>query len=108
MPRDHRRGVGRPRGSWTLRIAGTALVVLAAAVVTSILLLAHSRVQARRDTPPSLSSKVVSALTVGLVNPGPTTAQDPVPARRMLRVSSGSLIFTTVTGTAQASSLEQW
>jgi hypothetical protein len=108
MPRDHRRGAARTRGSWTLRIAGTALVVLAAAAATSVLLLAHSKVEARKDTPPSLSDKVVTALTVGLVNPGPTTNLNPVPERRMMRVSGGLLSFKAVIDTAQAAALEQW
>ncbi|MEP7025697.1 MAG: hypothetical protein ABJB47_18225, partial [Actinomycetota bacterium] len=85
-----------------------ALVVLAAAAVTSVLLLAHSKVQARRDNPAPLSTKVVTALTVGLVSPGPTTPQHPVPARRMLEVRSGQLVFTTVTTHAEVSALEQW
>jgi hypothetical protein len=108
MPRDHRRGTARTRGSWSLRIAGTALVVLAAAAATSVLLLAHSKVEARKDTPPSLSDKVVTALTVGLVNPGPTTALNPAPGRRMMQVSGGLLSFKTVINTAQAAALQQW
>jgi hypothetical protein len=108
MPRDRRRSTARTRGSWSLRIAGTALVVLAAAAGTSVLLLAHSRVEARKDTPPSLSGKVVTALTVGLVNPGPTTALNPVPERRMMQFSGGLLSFRSVTGTAQATALQQW
>jgi hypothetical protein len=76
--------------------------------VTSVLLLAHSNVQARKDAPPPLSDKVVTALTVGLVNPGPTTAVNPVPARRMMRLAGGLLSFKTVINTAQAAALEQW
>jgi hypothetical protein len=108
MPRDHRRGAARIRGSWTLRIAGTALVVLAAAAATSVLLLAHSKVEARKDSPPSLSGKVVTALTVGLVNPGPTTNLNPVPERRMMQFAGGLLSFKAVLSTAQAAALEQW
>jgi hypothetical protein len=108
MPRDHRRGAARTRGSWTLRIAGTALVVVTAAAATSVLLLAHSDVQARKDAPPALSGKVVTALTVGLVNPGPTTALNSAPERRMMQVTGGLLNFKTVINMAQATALEQW
>jgi hypothetical protein len=108
MSRDHRRGAARTRGSWTLRIAGTALVVVAAAAATSVLLLAHSNVQARKDAPPALSDKVITALTVGLVNPGPTTALNTSPERRMMQVSGGLLNFKTIINTAQAPALEQW
>ena len=57
------------------------------------MLLAHSNVQARKDVTPSLSGKVVSTLTVGLVNPGPTTNLNPAPERRMMAVSGGLLNF---------------
>ena len=108
MSRDHRRGAARTRGSWSLRIAGTALVVVTAAAATSVLLLAHSNVQARKDAPPSLSGKVVSTLTVGLVNPGPTTDLNPAPERRMMAVSGGLLNFKTIINSSQAAALEQW
>ncbi|HXJ24873.1 MAG TPA: hypothetical protein VNH17_04195, partial [Streptosporangiaceae bacterium] len=75
MARAHSRGAGPLRGSWALRVGATALVIVAAAAVTSALLLAHSGVQARKDAATKLSRKVTSALTVGLYNPGPAPAQ---------------------------------
>jgi hypothetical protein len=108
MARAHSRGAGPLRGSWGLRVGGTALVIVAAAAVTSALLLAHSGVQARKDATPKLSRKVTSALTVGLYNPGPATAQHPRPLRQMLDSQAGLLIFTAALDPATQHALERW
>jgi hypothetical protein len=108
MARAHSKGAGPLRGSLALRVGGTALVIVAAAAVTSVLLLAHSGVQARKDATPKLSRKVVSALTVGLYNPSPTTPRHPRPVRQMLTLSAGLLTFTAAADPAVMRSLERW
>jgi hypothetical protein len=108
MARAHSRGAGPLRGSWALRVGGTALVIVAAAAVTSALLLAHSGVQARKDTATKLSRKVTSALTVGLYNPGPAPSPGQRPLRQMLDAQSGLLTFTAALDAGTQHSLERW
>jgi len=108
MARAHSRGAGPLRGSLALRVGGTALVIVAAAAVTSALLLAHSGVQARKDTTAKLSRKVTSALTVGLYNPGPATPQHPRPLRQMLDSQADLLTFTAALDSGTEHSLERW
>jgi hypothetical protein len=108
MARAHSRGAGPLRGSLALRVGGTALVIVAAAAVTSALLLAHSGVSARKDAATKLSRKVTSALTVGLYNPGPATPQHPRPLRQMLDSQSGLLTFTAALDPGTQRSLERW
>ena len=108
MARAHSKGAGPLRGSWALRVGGTALVIVAAAAVTSALLLAHSGVQARKDTATKLSRKVTSALTVGLYNPGPAPAQGQRPLRQMLDAQSGLLTFTAALDAGTQHALERW
>lgn len=108
MARAHSRGAGPLRGSLALRVGGTALVIVTAAAVTSVLLLAHSGVQARKDSGAKLSRKVTSALTVGLYNPGPTTPQHQRPLRQMLDSQSGLLTFTAALDPGTQQALERW
>lgn len=108
MARAHSRGAGPLRGSLALRVGGTALVIVAAAAVTSALLLAHSGVQARKDATAKLSRKVTSALTVGLYNPGPATPQHPRPLRQMLDSQADLLTFTAALDSSTEHSLERW
>ena len=108
MARAHSRGAGPLRGSWALRVGGTALVIVAAAAVTSALLLAHSGVQARKDAATKLSRKVTSALTVGLYNPGPPPSPGQRPLRQMLDAQSGLLTFTAARDAGTQHSLERW
>jgi Ricin-type beta-trefoil lectin domain-like len=108
MARTHSRRARHIRGSLAFRIGGTVLVIVTAGVVTSVLLLHHPGVRARQDANRALSARVSSALTVGLINPGPTTAQHPAAVRRMLNVTGHTLNFTTATNRATAAGLEQW
>jgi hypothetical protein len=84
------------------------LVIVTAAAVTSALLLAHSGVQARKNATARLSTKVTSALTIGLYNPGPATAQHPRPVRQMLDSQSGLLIFRAALDAGTLHTLERW
>jgi hypothetical protein len=108
MARAHSRGAGPLRSSLALRVGGTALVIVTAAAVTSVLLLAHSGVQARKDTGAKLSRKVTSALTVGLYNPGPAAPRQQRPLRQMLDSQSGLLTFTAALDPGTQRSLERW
>jgi hypothetical protein len=108
MARAHSRAAGPLRGSLALRVGGTALVIVAAGAVTSVLLLAHSGVQARKDNTARLSTKVISALTVGLYNPGPAAPQNSRPLRQMLDNQSGLLTFIVTRDAATQHSLERW
>ena len=109
MARAHSKSAGPLRGSRALRVGGTALVIVAAAAVTSTLLLAHSGVQARKDAAATkLSRKVASALTVGLYNPGPAAPRGQRPLRQMLDAQSGLLTFTAALDAATQHSLERW
>ena len=108
MARAHSRGAGPLRGSWALRVGGTALVIVAAAAGTSVVLLAHSGVQARKDSVTKLSRKVTSALTVGLYNPGPAIPHHSRPARQMLDSRAGLLTFTLALDPGTQHELARW
>ena len=83
MARAHSKSAGPLRGSWALRVGGTALVIVAAA-------------------------KVTSALTVGLYNPGPATPPGRRPLRQMLDAQSGLLTFTAALDAGTQHALERW
>lgn len=94
----------RSRGSWTPRIAGIALVLLAAATVASVLALTQGTARARRQPTPAaaapLPRNVVSGLTVELVNPGPPPRPASRPVPELLQESATGLAFTATGGQA--------
>src|SRR5262245_9305023 len=107
MARAHSKSAGPLRGSWALRVGATALVIVAAAAVTSALLFAHSTVHARQDASTKLSSKFTSALTVRVNHPGPAAPPGHRPLRQMLDAQSGLLTFTAALDASTQHSLER-
>ncbi len=102
MPGQRGTGARRSRGSWAVRIAGIALVLVAAVTVASILVFAQGTAHARRQSVEPLPSNVISPLTVGLVNPGPPPQPDP----ELLHLSATGLAFTASGG--WASPAQEW
>ena len=98
----------RSRGSWVIRIAGATGVIVAAAIVVVVLVLTQGTARARRQAANPLPRNVISAVTVGLVNPGPPPRRDSRPVSELLYLSATGLAFTASGGTAQASPAQEW
>jgi hypothetical protein len=108
MPGQRGISAGRSRGSWAIRIAGIALVVLAAAIVASVLVFNKGTAGARAHPAAPLPTNVVSPpLTVALVNPGPPPQRNSRPGSEMLQESATGLAFAATGGAGQASS-QDW
>ena len=108
MPGQRGIAVRRSRGSWAVRIAGAAGVIVAAAIVVGVLVLTQGTARARRQAAGPLPRNVISAVTVGLVNPGPPPRRDSRPVSELLYLSATGLAFTASGGTAQASPMQEW
>ena len=99
-------GARRSRGSQAVRIAGAAGAIVAAAAVVAVLLLTQGT--ARRQSAAPLPRNVISAVTVGLVNPGPPPRRDSRPVSALLNMSATGLAFTASGRAGQASPAEEW
>jgi hypothetical protein len=108
MPGQRGIAVRRSRGSWAVRIAGAAGVIAAAAIVVGVLVLTQGTARARRQAAGPLPRNVISAVTVGLVNPGPPPGRDSRPVSELLYLSATGLAFTASGGAAQASPTQEW
>ena len=95
----------RSRGSWTPRIIGIAVVLAAAAVAASVVLLSPAARPARPPRP--LPGRVQSVQTAGLVSGGPPAAGK-VPAAQQLLASSSGLAFSPVPAAELAAGNPQW
>lgn len=108
MPGQRGAGARRARGSWAVRIAGIAAVIVAAATVVVVLVLTQGTARARRESAAPLPRKVISALTIGLVNPGQPPGQSSRPVAELLYLSATGLAFTAAGGPGQVSPAEEW
>ncbi len=108
MPGQRGVAARRSRGSRVIRIAGATGVIVAAAIVVVVLVLTQGTARARRQAAGPLPRNVISAVTVGLVNPGPPPRRDSRPVTELLYLSATGLAFTASGGTAQASPAQEW
>ena len=105
MPGQRGIGARRARGSWAVRIAGTAGVLVAAATAASVIIVSQPAARARRQVPAPLPSRVINVLTIKLVNPGPPTRADSRPFPEKLYLSATGLAFTA---SGPASPADEW
>ena len=108
MPGQRGISARRSRGSWALRITGTVLAIVTAAIVASVLVLAQGTAHARRQSAPSLPRHVLSTVAIGLVNPGRPPRRDAHPAPGQLYLSATGLAFAPSGGASQASAAGEW
>lgn len=108
MPGQRGTGARRARGSWVVRIAGTAGVIVAAVTAAGVLVLNQGTARARRPAATPLPRNVINGQTVKLVNPGPPPRQDSRPVPEKLYLSATGLAFTASSGAGQASPAEEW
>jgi len=105
----------RAKGSWTLRLAGVGVVVvLAAGGLTYYLGSQHPAPSKRHHQRAALSSRVVKAQTVGIIDFGPDDdgdafANDTDDHPLMLRPArSGRLVFAVIPPSVRANGTPKW
>ena len=108
MPGQRGTGARRARGSWAVRIAGTAGVIVAAATAASVLVLNQGTARARPQAAAPPPRNVINGQTVSLVNPGPPPRRDSRPVPENLYLSATGLAFTASAGDRQASPAQEW
>jgi hypothetical protein len=106
MPGQRGTYARRSRGSWAVRIAGIALVLVAAGTAASFLVFGRAAAHPRRHSADPLPSNVISPMTIGLVNPGPPPRQNSRPVSELLYLSATGLAFTASGG--QAAPAQEW
>ena len=108
MPGQRGTGVRRARGSWAVRIAGTAGVIVAAVTAASVLVFNQGTARARREAAAPLPRNVINGQTVRIVTRGPPPRPDSRPVPEKLYLSATGLAFTARGGAGQASPAEEW
>ncbi|HUJ06345.1 MAG TPA: hypothetical protein VLX31_09600 [Streptosporangiaceae bacterium] len=104
----------RAKGSWIPRLTGLGIVVvLAAGGLTAYLASQHPAPSPRRHRPAALSSKIVRAQTVGIIDFGPDDdgdpfANDPDDHPLMLEPTRTGLEFATISRAEMTNGTPLW